>query len=117
VSVIARLESTPLIMSEMTRQVGAADGLSGGPSHLGASGAAGASGVDSLGALFTDALDQANRAELSASKKVEALASGAADDLHGTMISMKEADISIRLVGTVRNKILDAFQELWRTSV
>jgi flagellar hook-basal body complex protein FliE len=48
---------------------------------------------------------------------VEALASGAADDLHGTMISVKEADIAVKLVGTVRNKLLDAFNELWRTSV
>jgi flagellar hook-basal body complex protein FliE len=116
-SAIARLESTPLIMSEMTRQVGAVDGVAGASLQGGPNGAAGASGADSLGSLFTEALDQANRADLSAAKKVEALASGAADDLHGTMISVKEADISIRLVGTVRNKILDAFQELWRTSV
>jgi flagellar hook-basal body complex protein FliE len=114
---IARLESTPLIMSEATRQVGAGEGTSAASALRGVDGTAGPSGVNSIGSLFTDALDQANRADLAASKKVDALASGAADDLHGTMISVKEADISIRLVGTVRNKILDAFQELWRTSV
>jgi flagellar hook-basal body complex protein FliE len=59
----------------------------------------------------------ASRADIASSKKAEALASGAIDDIHGTMISVKEAEFSVRLVGTVRNKLLDAFQELWRTSV
>ena len=79
--------------------------------------AAAASPMGSFGAFLADAVDQANRLDQAASRKVEALANGASDDLHGTMISAKEAEISIRLVGTVRNKLLDAFQELWRTSV
>jgi flagellar hook-basal body complex protein FliE len=62
-------------------------------------------------------LDQVNRADIAASQKAEALASGAIDDDHATMISAKEAEISVHLAGTVRNKLLDAFQELWRTSV
>ena len=46
-----------------------------------------------------------------------AVARGVLDDLHGTMISAKEAEISLHLVGTIRNKLLDAFHEIWRTSV
>jgi flagellar hook-basal body complex protein FliE len=67
--------------------------------------------------VFGKAVDQANRADAFASQKVEALARGFGDDLHGTMIAVKEADISIKLVGTIRNKLLDAFNEIWRTSV
>jgi len=63
------------------------------------------------------ALAEANKADFTASQKVQALASGAIDDLHGTMIAVKEADIALKLVGSVRTKLLDAFQELWRTSV
>jgi len=33
------------------------------------------------------------------------------------LISTKEAEISLRLVNSVRNKLLDAFHELWRTNV
>ncbi len=116
-SVISRLESTPLVTSEMTTRLGPTDGLSGASAQRSLDGTAGTSAIDSFGAIFGSAIEQANRADIAASQKVDALASGAADDLHGTMISVKEADISIRLVGTVRNKILDAFQELWRTSV
>lgn len=71
----------------------------------------------SFESILSDAVGKANALDDEANQKSQALASGAIDDIHGTMISLKEADISIRLVGTVRNKILDAFQELWRTSV
>lgn len=77
----------------------------------------GVSPIDSFGSILGAALGEANRLDAAASDKVQALASGAIDDLHGTMISVKEADIALKLVGTVRSKILDAFQELWRTSV
>jgi flagellar hook-basal body complex protein FliE len=102
---IAPIQALPLASSEASRPFEALSPTRGAPA------------IDSFGNFFGNAIDQANRADLAASQKVDALASGALDDLHGTMISVKEAEIGIRLVGTVRNKILDAFQELWRTSV
>ena len=80
-------------------------------------GAGAAPGQVSFENVLVDAVADASRADSAATAKAAALASGAIDDLHGTMISLKEADISVKLVGTVRNKLLDAFQELWRTSV
>ncbi len=62
-------------------------------------------------------VDGAHADQVKASAAADALAKGASDDLHGTMISMKEAEISLKLVGTVRNKLLDAFHELWRINV
>ncbi len=107
--VIAPIESAPLTFSE--------GGIKPISPTLEGSEASATSGVDSFGAVLGGALDEANQADFAASKKVQALASGAMDDLHGTMISVKEADIALKLVGSVRSKILDAFQELWRTSV
>jgi flagellar hook-basal body complex protein FliE len=77
----------------------------------------GQSGGVSFGDLFAKTVEEANQADHTAATKVDALARGASDDLHGTMIAVKEADISIKLIGTMRNKLLDAFQELWKTSV
>lgn len=111
-SAIVPIESTPFATEASGRTLGVS--LSDGPSPAAS---AGTSPIDSFGTFLGNAVEEASRADLAASQKVEALASGAIDDLHGTMISVKEADISIKLVGTVRNKILDAFQELWRTSV
>lgn len=62
-------------------------------------------------------LESAATAKVESTQKAEALARGASDDLHGTMIAVKEAEISMKLVGSIRNKLLDAFQELWRTNV
>ncbi len=71
----------------------------------------------SFAAILQKTVEAASAQEHDAVAKAEALAAGRTDDLHGTMIAMKEADISLKLVGNVRNKLLDAFHELWRTSV
>ncbi|HEY4014515.1 MAG TPA: flagellar hook-basal body complex protein FliE [Polyangiaceae bacterium] len=110
-SAISPVDSRPFVITEGARPLDAI-GESAGGSAPGST-----SAVDTFGNFLGDAIEEANRADFSASQKVEALASGAADDLHGTMISVKEADIAVKLVGTVRNKLLDAFNELWRTSV
>lgn len=52
-----------------------------------------------------------------ANQKADAFSRGVLDDVHGTMVAAKEAEISLKLVGSIRNKLLDAFQELWRTNV
>lgn len=67
--------------------------------------------------VFARMVDGASSADRSARAQVDALAVGASDDIHGTMISVKEAEISLKLVASVRNKLLDAFHELWRTSL
>lgn len=71
----------------------------------------------SFAAVLQKMVAAASAQDRDAGAKAEALAAGRTDDLHGTMIAMKEADISLKLVGNVRNKLLDAFHELWRTSV
>jgi flagellar hook-basal body complex protein FliE len=67
--------------------------------------------------VITKTVADASAQDNAADAKVQALAAGAQDDLHGTMIAVKEADITVHLVSTIRNKLLDAFQELWKTSV
>jgi flagellar hook-basal body complex protein FliE len=76
----------------------------------------GTSGV-SFGGVFAKMVDEASTLDRTAAQKMDALASGASDDLHGTMIATKEAEISVKLVSSIRNKLLDAFHEIWRTSV
>jgi flagellar hook-basal body complex protein FliE len=73
-------------------------------------------GADFASVLQKTAID-ANDLQKTASAKAEALARGATDDLHGTMISVKEAEISLKLVGSIRNRLIDAFHELWRINL
>ena len=98
----------------------------GGIDSLGSLGAIGSpnavsGAVSPQGASFSDVLkdlvSQTSQAGHVSGAKADAFARGTMDDLHGTMISAKEAEISLKLVGTIRNKLLDAFHELWRTTV
>ncbi len=84
----------------------------GGPSLGGPAGA----GTD-FAAVLEHTVEGANRLQKAAQASAAAFARGATDDLHGTMITAKEADISLKLVGTVRNRLLDAFHELWRINL
>lgn len=67
--------------------------------------------------VLVGALEEAGQTQRDAAVKSQALAQGTLDDIHGTMISVKEAELSLKLVGTVRNRLLDAFHEIWRTNV
>ncbi|MSP25683.1 MAG: hypothetical protein EXR75_11065 [Myxococcales bacterium] len=82
-----------------------------GPQKIGETAQPGFSQVMTSAVSKTAELGHASEA------KADAFARGAFDDLHGSMISAKEAEISLKLVGTVRSKLLDAFHELWRTNV
>jgi flagellar hook-basal body complex protein FliE len=70
-----------------------------------------------FGDLLKDAVQAANTKGLAADNAAQAFASGSVDDIHGTMIAVKEADIQVRLLTNVRNKLMDAFYELWRMNV
>jgi flagellar hook-basal body complex protein FliE len=59
----------------------------------------------------------ANADALEATRASEAFAAGARDDIHGTMITVKKAEIELKLAANVRNKIVDAFYELWRMNI
>jgi len=47
----------------------------------------------------------------------EAFAAGQRDDIHGTMLTLSKADIELRVLGNVKNKVIDAFYELWRMQI
>ncbi|MDX2055306.1 MAG: flagellar hook-basal body complex protein FliE [Polyangiaceae bacterium] len=73
------------------------------------------------GVSFEDVIGQAilntNQRIHAATEAGQAFAAGKTDDIHGTMLAMSEADISLRFVGNVKNKVVDAFYELWRMSI
>ena len=70
---------------------------------------------------FADALQgaiaSANERALEANAATQAFAAGARDDIHGTMIAVKQADIELKLVANVRNKLVEAWSDLWRMNI
>lgn len=71
----------------------------------------------SFGDLLSDTLSRANQSAHAASAAGQAFAAGSVDDIHGTMLALSKAEIELRYVGAVRNKIVDAFYELWRMQI
>ncbi len=75
----------------------------------------------SMGDKFADALkgslNEVNQVQVAADRAAEQMAVGETKNLHETMIKLEEADISLRLMVQVRNKALDAYQEIMRMQV
>lgn len=67
--------------------------------------------------VLEGALLSANDSIRSAEALAESFATGERDDIHGTMVALSQADIELRFVGNVRNKVVDAFYELWRMQI
>ncbi len=76
-----------------------------------------ASDASAFTAALEGAVAQANAQALSAQEAGAAFAAGARDDIHGTMVALSQADIEVRLVGSIRNKVIDAFHEIWKMQV
>ncbi len=74
-------------------------------------------GQTAFQSLFEATIGKTNASLADAQTQAQAFAEGKTDDIHGTMIAVSEADIQLRLLGTMKNKIVDAFYELWRMQI
>lgn len=68
-------------------------------------------------AMLKDALKDVNDAQLQADDAVQKVLSGESKDIHSTMIALQKADVSLKMMLEVRNKMMDAYQEIMRTQI
>jgi len=67
--------------------------------------------------LLKDAIKDVNGAQLEADDAVQKVLSGETNDIHSTMIALQKADVSLKMMMEVRNKIMEAYQEVMRTQI
>jgi flagellar hook-basal body complex protein FliE len=67
--------------------------------------------------VLKSSLAEVNQMQAKADQAITALATGEKTSLHDTMIAMEQADVSFRLMMQVRNKIVEAYQEILRMQV
>ena len=60
---------------------------------------------------FVSGIDQTQK---SAEHKAEEFAVGHHNDIHGTMIAVEQAEISLHLLANVRNRVVDLYREVMR---
>lgn len=73
-----------------------------------------ASGTAAFGKVFQRFIQDTNIQQLQADRSVELLATGQNDSIHETMLALTKADLSLRMFMEVRNKVIEAYQEVMR---
>jgi flagellar hook-basal body complex protein FliE len=66
-------------------------------------------------AQFEAALTDLGNTAQAADATSEGLVTGEVD-IHEAMVAMEKADLALRVAGTVRTKVIDAYQQLLQTS-
>ena len=67
--------------------------------------------------VLQDSLKQVNALQNEADQAIESLATGGPATLHDTMLAVEKAELSFKLMMQVRNKIVEAYQEILRMQV
>lgn len=81
-----------------------------------ASESAGVGGA-SFAETLKQAIDQVNDLQKSSDKAAQNLATGRSDNVADVMIAAEKADIALRVMVQVRNKVLDAYNEIMKMQV
>ncbi|GAB6158029.1 flagellar hook-basal body complex protein FliE [Desulfotomaculum varum] len=69
---------------------------------------------ESFAGVLNKAIDKLNQAELKADETAQKFLVGEIQDLHQVTIAMQEAKLTMQLAVEVRNKIVEAYQEISR---
>jgi flagellar hook-basal body complex protein FliE len=75
------------------------------------------SGGPSFGQLLKDAISTVNEVQKQSDQEIQKLMTGESQDLHATLIAVQKADLSFQMMMQVRNKIIQAYQEIMRMQV
>lgn len=83
--------------------------------------AAGAGGGSSpaagAGKFFSELVSKVNDLQAQSDRSIQDLASGENKNLHEVMIAMEKASLSFQFMSQVRNKAVEAYQEVMRLQV
>jgi flagellar hook-basal body complex protein FliE len=70
-----------------------------------------------FGTHLKNALGEVNNLQQKADQAIQQLVGEGKGDLQDTMIALEKADVSFRLMMQIRNKVLEAYQEIMRMQV
>lgn len=84
------------------------------PMNPAAAGAMPVSNGDLFGNVVERFIADTNLQQVQADVSVQRLATGQSESVHETMLALAKADLSLRVFMEVRNKVIDAYQEVMR---
>ncbi|MBB4823935.1 flagellar hook-basal body complex protein FliE [Sporosarcina luteola] len=71
----------------------------------------------SFGAFLKDAIQDVNNQQIESDRLTQKLALGQEVDLHNVMIAAQKASIALNATMEIRNKVVEAYQEIIRMPV
>lgn len=74
-------------------------------------------GQKSFADTLKESISSVNELQKKSDLKIQELATGKTDDIAGVMLSTEEAGIALRAMVQVRNKIIDAYQDIMKMQV
>jgi flagellar hook-basal body complex protein FliE len=73
--------------------------------------------LKSFGTMLTNQMEHLNTLQQDAGQSQQTYATGGEIELHNVILSAEKADLSLQLAMQIRNKIIDAYQEVSRMSI
>jgi flagellar hook-basal body complex protein FliE len=70
-----------------------------------------------FGEILKDAISTVNQLQKQSDQEIQKLMTGESQDLNNTVIAIQKADLSFQMMMQVRNKIVQAYQEIMRMQV
>ena len=71
----------------------------------------------SFAETLTQSIEEVNNLQKEADQAIEKLSTGESQNIHGAMLAVNKADMAFRMTMQVRNKIVEAYQEVMRMQV
>lgn len=71
----------------------------------------------SFGNLLMRSLERVNEMQVEADRQATALAAGQVENVHDVMLAGERAQLALQLTLTVRNKVVEAYQEISRMQI
>lgn len=73
--------------------------------------------TNSFAGVLKNALGEVSRLQAGADEAARQLAMGQAEDIHQVMIAVEEAKMAMQLTVQIRNKVVEAYQEISRMQI
>jgi flagellar hook-basal body complex protein FliE len=70
-----------------------------------------------FGSILKDAISTVNELQQKSDGEIQKIMTGESQDLHSTVIAMQKADMSFQMMMQVRNKLMQAYQEVMRMQI
>jgi flagellar hook-basal body complex protein FliE len=72
---------------------------------------------DNFEKTLSDSIKEANNLQIQANLAIQELDTGNKESIHETMIAMEKATVSFQMMMQIRNKIIEAYHEIMKSSI